>query len=274
MKTTFKQYLTEAPSYWRTVEHQMSLGALPITDKVAENLGFNEKVMAFHACDIEHLKNLKSLGKTDKSISTFTFGLNALLNGGMAVKPDVVAKLKGNALMEFSGDAFSHPDKNGMRWINTRGVSKSDFLQDGLMTKVIKEIYTKIDKSKYPFEDYDKFFEEMRYDDKVFQDVFKTLSKSNQDKIYKMYIKNAEKLTEKPIYSKIINQLLKRQDSKFNEILMNNFQVIGVYAIEAGRFEHMPPKDDKAEKMIEDMGYIYLGFVPKSKFKDFTIENY
>ena len=268
---SFKKYLNESPTYNRTIEHQMSLSALPITDKVAENLGFNYQAFVFHATDLSHLKNLDKLGKTDKSISTFTKGFGSLMNGGMAGKPDVVAKLKGNVLMEFEGDAFSHPDKNGMRWINTRGVSKSDFLQDALMGKIIKEMYAKIDKSKYPFEDYDKFYDEMRYDDKIFQDTFKSLDKKNQEKIINMYIKNAENLMSKPMYSKIVNKLLTRKDSGFDEIIMNHFKIVGVYAVEAGRFAH---NHDNAEKAIEDMGYVYLGFIPKSKFKEFSTDKY
>jgi len=275
---TFKQFLNEKPSYERTIAKQMALGALPVTDKVAYNLGFGNLTQTFHATDLDHLKNLKKTGRSKKTISTFTKGLNKLIHGGMALDPDVVAKLEGNAMMEFEGDAFSHPDTQGRRWINTIRASKSKFLQDALMTKPIAEMWKFLDDDIVKndlgktIDTYDKFFYEMMSDGTLFQRVFNNqLSGKEKQKVIALYVSNAENLMSNTMYSKIVNDLLKRNESGFDEIIMNKFKVLGVYSIENGKFKF---SHDTAKERIEDIGYKYLGHISKDEFKNVTPETY
>ena len=265
---TFKSYLTEAPSYDKKIVELISTAHLPITPKITEYLGFGDKKVVFHATNLEHLKNLKKTGKSKKAISTFTRGLNKLVNGGMSVNPDVVAKLEGNALMEFNGDAYSHPDKQGRRWINTRGFRKSDFLQDALMNKTIRMIYDFLGLEDE--EDYEKFYNNMRYSYRFFQDAFSKLTNKQKQKVIAFYIANAENLMSNTMYSKIVNEIIMQVDD-FDEILMNKFKVLGVYSIEYGKFKF---NHENAQSIIEDMGYKYLGHIPKSEFKNVTPETY
>ena len=256
----------------------MSFGALPVTDKVAYHLGFGNLTQTLHGTDLEHLKDLKKTGKTKKTISTFTKGFNSLIHGGMALNPDVIAKLEGNAMMEFQGDGFSHPDKQGRRWINTRGVSKSKFLQDALMTKPVEQMWKFLDDDivkddlERTIDTYDKFFSLVTIDETLFQRIFNNyLSGKEKQKIISLYVSNAENLMSNTMYSRIVNDLLKRNDSGFDEIIMNKFKVLGVYSIENGKFKFT---HDTAKKRIEDMGYKYLGHIPKDKFKNITPETY
>jgi hypothetical protein len=73
------------------------------------------------------------------------------------------------------------------------------------------------------------------------------------------------------MYSKIVNKLIKRDDSGFDETIMNKFKVLGVYSIENGRFAF---NHDNAQSIIEEMGYKYLGHIPKTEFSKVTPEVY
>jgi hypothetical protein len=267
---SFKSYLTEAPSYDKKIIELISYGHLPITPKITEYLGFGDKKVVFHATTLEHLKNLKKTGKSKKAISTFTRGLHGLVfYAGMSVNPDVVAKLEGNAIIEFESDAFSHPDKQGRRWINTRGSKKSKFLQDALMNKTIRMIYDFLGLKDE--EDYEKFYNNMRYNDEFFRYNFNKLTNKQKQKVIAFYIANAENLMSNTMYSKIVNDLIMRDKDPYNEILMNKFKVLGVYSIEYGKFKF---NHENAQSIIEDMGYKYLGHIPKSEFKNVTPETY
>jgi hypothetical protein len=275
---TFKQFLNEKPTYHRKIAMQMAFGALPVTDKVAYHLGFGDLTQTFHATDLDHLKNLKKTGRSKKTISTFTRGLNKLIDGGMAINPDVIAKLEGTAMMEFQGDAYSHPDPQGRRWIITSGSSKSNFLKDALMTKPIAKMWEFLDDDivKYDLDKtintYDEFFYLVRKDEDIFQRVFNDyLSGKEKSKVIALYITNAENLMSNTMYSKIVNELLTIDDSGFDEIIMNKFKVLGVYSIENRRFAH---NHENAQSIIEEMGYKYLGHIPKDKFSKVTPETY
>ena len=264
----FKELFTEAPSYDKKIVELISTAHLPITPKITEYLGFGDKKVVFHATNLEHLKNLKKTGKSKKAISTFTRGLHGLVFlAGMAVNPDVVAKLEGNAIMEFESDAYSHPDKQGRRWVDVGSNKEGDFLRDALLDKTIKMIYDFLGL----YRDYEEFYKHMKNDVKFFQDTFNNLTNKQKQKVIAFYIANAENLMNNTMHSKIINKLIMSDVEPYNEILMNKFKVLGVYSIEYGKFKF---NHENAQSIIEDMGYKYLGHIPKSEFKNVTPETY
>jgi len=268
----FKELFTESPMISKKIKDLIQDGSLPITDKVSYNLGFGDITQTFHATDLEHLENLKRTGKSKKSISTFTRGLQKLIGPGMLTNPDVIAKLEGNAMIELESDAFSVPDGQGRRWIDLRNFEKIkgvSFLMDALKSKAYKTIYG-FSKNSLVYPDYD-MFEKFIKNPSFFDERWDELTNKEKSKVISIYIVNAENLMSNTMYSKIINKVITRNSTKYDEILMNKFKVLGVYSIENGRFAF---NHENAQSIIEDMGYKYLGHIPKSEFKNVTPETY
>lgn len=257
----FKQYiLNESASYFKTTAELMSQSRLPLTDKVTKALGYGRDVIAYHATTIEHLKNLTKIGKTKKQISAFTHGLGSLL-GSISVKPDVVAKLKGRSVINFSFDIFSHPDKDGLRWIGTRGNRKSNFLQEAINTKVIN-LMIKYTDNKYKFDD-------IFYDDTNYQNIFNELTNKQKYDIIKLYFSNINHLMENKMYVNIVHEIITGSDKKigsYDEIILNKFTVLGVYSVENGRYAF---NTSTARRDIEQQGYKYLGHIDREDFNSF-----
>ena len=253
--TTFKQFITEKPSYSYDIIDLMAASALPLTDKILKSLGFeNKKTTAYHATGLEFLKQLKKMERTDKPISTFTKNLWSVVNG-ISTRPDIIVKLEGTSILDYKGDIFSHPDTTGRRWIKTRGIDKSDFLQHSLNDKIIKEILNHTNS--------DISIDDMIYDDNEYKKEFSRLNKKEQEKIIKLYISHAEDIMNKKMFSNIVLELLNARSGRYNhnEILMTNFKILGVYSIENGiyAFNKFSAKED-----IEEHGFKYLGHIDKS----------
>jgi hypothetical protein len=262
----FKEYLTEAASYNRTTSELMSQSRLPLTDKVTKSLGYGRNAIAYHATTIEYLKNLTKLGKSKKQLSTFSHGLGSLLNA-ISVKPDVVAKLEGRSVIDFSFDIFSHPDKDGLRWISTRGNKKSDFFQQAINTKVINLMLSYYGSTDSIDAEYN--FDDLFYDDFVYQKVFNTLTTKQKNEVIKLYFDNIAHLLENKMYIDIVTEIINSSDKKvgsYDEIIMNRFKVIGVYSVENGRYKF---DQSMAQYDIEKLGYKYLGHIKKEGFNSF-----
>ena len=252
----FKDFLTEQASYFKGIEEMLATQRLPITSKVAKLLGFdNIEKEVYHCTTIEHLNDMKKLQNSKKHISCFTKGLSSLLDK-IVVKPDVMFKLKGNVVMSFNHDIFSHPDKYGRRWINTRGHNKSDFLQRVMITKVLKKI------CEYVNEEYT---DELMYDSTSIKYYFEQLSKKQKQEVVQMYFDKVHELLKNNIYTKIVKEIIAVPQLKANydELIVNKFKIIGCYAIQNGKFMY---NHDNAKSIIEDAGIKYLGFIEQHEF--------
>jgi hypothetical protein len=120
-------------------------------------------------------------------------------------------------------------------------------------------------------EDYETVFKVMKNDIMYFQEIFNNLTNKQKQKVIAFYIANAENLMSNTMYSKIMNKVIMLDVEPYDEILMNKFKVLGVYSIEYGKFKF---NHENAQSIIEDMGYKYLGHIPKSEFKNVTPETY
>jgi len=280
---TFKQYLNEKPNYDRKIEEHMSKAMIPITDKISDILGFGENTTCFHATGIRNLKNIQKLGKSKKTISCFTYGLDKLLKGGLTKTPDVLVKLEGFAMMDFEGDAFSHPDKQGRRWFSaTKGMGKEgEFLERAILSRPINEMLNYLsddvlnnNMSRYHSASIDDLKENLLFDDYAFVNIFNLLKSKEKKAVITTYISNVTQLMQNTTYSKIVNKKfksLKSDNYGYNEVIVNKFKTIGVYALGIGSIEFH--KND-AQWMIEEHGCKYLGYIPKEDFSKVTPETY
>jgi len=259
---TFKEFLLEQPSYSRDSIEMMFRCAIPLTAKITKEIDkISPKMKVYHATTLEHLKGLKDLGKTSKQISTFSKGLGSVINT-ISIKPDIMAVLEGQGDLISDTDIYSHPDENGIRWINTRG----DFLQEAMIKPTIKKMYQLADKPL----DNDHLYDIM-FDDTTLLEEYKEFEFNSKQRkeLVKFYEDNLVRLMKKKIYKDfIITQIekIKNPALTHNEIIMSKFKVIGVYAIEAGKFQF---DHSMAEFQITNLGYKYLGFIPKEDFKKF-----
>jgi len=264
----FKHFLLEKASYYKTIIEMMSEGRIPLTDKITQALGYGRDAIAYHATTIEHLKNLSKIGKTKKQLSTFSHGLGSLL-GAISVKPDVIAKLEGRSVIDFSFDIFSHPDKDGRRWIGIKGNKKSKFLQEAINTKPINLIYDLLS-TQIPMKySKDKFLDKMLYDESFYQKQFNMLNGKDKSKVIQLYISNILYLVQNPMYENIVKEIINGSNKNvesYDEIIMNRFKVIGVYSVENGRYAY---DTSMAQYDIEKQGYKYLGHINKDEFNNF-----
>jgi len=264
---SFKNF-NEKASYHRSIAQQMAASMVPLTDKITSLLGYGRNTQTFHATTLDHLEGLKKLGKSKKQLSTFTKGLGSLI-GSISIKPEVIAKLEGRSVIDFSGDAFTHPDKQGRRWAPTRGHKKSEFFQDALQRKVIAKML-EYDKTGLDFNFPSLFHETSNY-----IGVFESLTNKEKSEVIKLYIDNATHLLGNTMYSEILNDIMETRSqsnkSTFDEVILNKFKVLGVYSIEANRYQY---DHSTAQSDIEKLGYDYLGHIPKEDFSKVTPETY
>jgi len=237
-------------------------GYIPLSTPMMERLGLSTKnFTAYHATTIDHLKGLSKLGKSKKSISAFTKGLHSII-GGIVVKPDVVAQITGTKILGADQDFFTYIDKQGRRWFKVKG-KKEEFFNNALLSKPLKLFM----QEQFP----DTWGEELEYyldHPKKIKDLFYgDVSKKATNIFIKSYIDNAERLLSNSMYIKIVQEHLKNASfHKHDELVMNQFIVEKVYAIESGKYQF---DHSMAEYDITKLGYEYGGFIPKTDFGKF-----
>jgi len=254
-KDFVQDILIESPSYFRGIDEMMAQSRVPITSKTAKLLGYEQSIKdVYHATEINFLPDLIKIQHSKEHISTFTHNLSNLLSK-ISVRPDILVKLNGTVIMNFNHDIFSHPDKYGRRWLSTRGSAKSDFLQTAINSKIIKKL---LEYSNSPDDD------SLLYNDTEYRRLFNDLNKEQKTELVQMYFDNIHRLLKNSTYTKIINEILSKNthDTKYDEDIVNNFTIKGVYALENGRFEF---NHDTAKEQIQNYKLKYLGFLSKSE---------
>jgi len=260
--------LNEGPIYSKKVAMLMSLGAIPLNDRVTKILGGGKEVVAYHATDLKGLENLSKIGKTKKQISAFTYGLGKLVNK-ISTQPDVVAKIKGYASIEFDFDIFSDPDSGGLRWVKINRCKKFKFLYDALNTKTI-DLLREYSKTSLSTE---QILKASYLDDKLYLELFNKLTGKQKFEIVKLYYDNLYRLLKNEMYVNIIKECINKPKEKYenyNEIIMSRFKVIEVYAIENAKYKY---DHSSAKRDIEKLGYKYGGFLSINQFPSLDIKN-
>lgn len=261
---SFVNIFTERASNYREVENMLEYGFLPLTKNVSNILGGGKRQEAFHTTSLEYLKGLKNI-KGDKAISTFTKNLPSVI-GSVNVKPDVLVKLEGNVVLDSDKDLFTHLDKSGMRWVNLRTVhndkKKYDFIWDAFSKKTIK----------YMNDTYKLNIPQKDIDEKFIAEYFKILSSREKKDVVTFYINNVESLLTNSMYKDMIVSLLQgnKTDYKHNEIVLNKFKILKVFALETGRYQF---SNHTAKEDIESLGYTYGGFIRKTDFSGINLQN-
>jgi len=262
---SFKHFLLERASYYREDCNLLEYAFLPLTPTISKLLGGGRNQEAFHLTSLEFLPNLKKI-RGNKSISTFTKGMGSVIKN-VNVKPDVLVKLEGNVVLSSEKDAFTHLDKSGMRWVNLETIQnnrkKYNFIWDAFSGKV----------SKYMSDRYDLGMTQEDIDEKFICDFWSKLKAKEKKDIKDFYIKHVETLLQNKTYLDIIKEFLENNKTDYihNEIVMNKFKVLGVYSIEANKFQY---DKSMAQYYIEKSGYRYLGHITKYDFRNVTISTY
>ena len=261
---SFLSLFTERAAYYKEDCNLLEYAFLPLTPTISKILGGGKNQEAFHLTSLDYLPGLKKI-KGDKSISTFTKGMGSVVQN-VNIKPDVLVKLEGNVVLSSDKDAFTHLDKSGMRWINLRTIQnnrkKYDFIWDAFTGKLVK----------FMNNEFDLGMSQEDIDEKFICDYWSKL-KAKEKKIAKdFYIKHIESLLQNKTYLDIIKEFLENNKTNYthNEIVMNRFKIIGVYSIEANKFQY---DHSMAQYYIEKLGLKYLGHVSKDEFKNINIYN-
>jgi len=260
----FKELFTEKSSQGNfSAQSLAAKGYIPLSTPMMERLGLSEKdFVAYHATTIGHLKGLSKLGSSKKSISAFTKGLHSII-GGIVIKPDVVAQIRGTKLIQAEQDFFTYIDKQGRRWFKVKG-KKEEFMNNALLAKPLKSFM----QEQFP----DTWEDELEYyldRPKIIKDIvsYSNASKKALNIFIKNYIDNAERLLINPMYAKILKEHLENASLlKHDELVMNQFIVEKVYSLEAGKYQF---DNSMAEYDITKLGYEYGGHISKSDFSKF-----
>ncbi len=262
---SFKKLFTERASYYREDCNLLEYAFLPLTPTISKILGGGKNQESFHLTSLEYLPGLKKI-KGDKSISTFTKGIGSVIQN-VNVKPDVLAKLEGNVVLSSDKDAFTHLDKSGMRWINLRTIQnnrrKYDFIWDAFTGKLVR----------FMNEKYNLNMSQEDIEEKFVCDYWSKLKPKEKKEAKDFYIKHVESLLQNETYSNIIEELLKYNKTEYrhDEVVMNKFKILGVYSIEANKFQY---DHSMAQYYIEKAGYKYLGHISKDEFRNVSLKSY
>lgn len=262
---SFLKLFTERASAYKDNCYLISNIFLPLTRKISDLLGGGKNKTAFHTTSLEYLPNLKKI-KGDKAISAFTKGLNSVVRN-VNVKPDVLVKLEGNVLLEIHKDAFTHLDKSGKRWVSLDSISndskKLTFIHYAFINKTIGFIN----------DNYNLGVTKEDLRDNSFCKKFDTLTAKQKKEVLDFHIKHIEALMNNTMYLNMIKEFLDSNESKYshNELVINNFKILGVYSIEVGKYQF---DHSLARYQIEKMGYNYLGHISKDEFNKVSIETY
>ena len=275
---TFKEFILEKAILKIDNPTFIGLGYIPLSDKTLKNLGYTPKIItSYHATSLEYLDNLVKIQNKKTSVSTFTKNLSSIIKN-ITGKPDLVVELKGTAIMVEDFDIFTQVDENGLRWLSSTALFQDkksfDFWYSGVMKKVFEEI------SKIT----DVPLTELKSKEAVeIVDIIQSLKKKDISNIRKTYIKHIEKLTENKMYIKFIKDELGKEakDKKYshNEILLENFKIQGVYAIQANKFLYKSVNDKGDLSFIEYQikeickDCKFLGFIPREDFNIFPYKH-
>lgn len=212
---------------------------LPLVPEMLDNLGYSYDIdEAYSVTNATYLPNLIKIQHKHNSISTFTKGGKELAK--LPSHPNILLKLSGNVVIEAASDLWTFIDPDGHRWMglspeNTKeGTKYSEqlaFFIKGIRDKILKELgYININ------------------DKTIF-----SVSDKDLDKFYKIYIVRIEEYLEKSGFKLLTKHLKENITYSYNEIVLNEFSINGVYQIDV----EIP----NITKQIEDNELKYLGVI-------------
>jgi len=183
---------------------------------------------------------------------------------------DVIVKIEGISVFTSDVDIFSHPDPSGLRWVSMNRAKKIKFWREAALNPIIKKM------QEFNQDINPKAVIEMP---EYFNEKFKKLLKKEQVEIINLYKKHMSKLLTHDMYKKIFfDNLGTTSTTKYdhNELLVNRYKVIGVYAIQNGQFANKN-QDDEDFMRNEISKYCkcpYLGFIPRKDFSKVNPQTY
>ena len=246
----FKNYLESISEvYTNTYEELISSCSIPVTSKMMDRLGYSyDEEEVNHLTNFKKLEDLIKIQGTKKSISCFTKGSKELSN--LPSWPNVLVKLKGTVLIDSPSDMWTYVDKQGRRWISLvssseRKISKQTeelkFFIEGIRNKIL---------IKY----------DISINDRELANNLRNIDGKTKSKIIREYIDNVEKYIQKGGYKALSNHFKNDITYGYNELIVENFSIIGVYKI-SDSFLGTKKED------IENLGLKYLGEISNKEIE-------
>lgn len=212
-------------------------GYLPLSPSLLKDMETDIKHI-YHVTDIKGYQKLKTIQNRRIDIPCFTKGSWSVAQGTQT-KGEVLVTLKGKASIFFEGDVNTYLDRNGLRWLSTKGhVSKpvNDIVYQFAM-KILPKVIKKFDiLTTQP--------------SKITIDVGNFIYKKDGNikrQFMKYYYDESKKLVNSALISKINKALGWRDDENLshNEILVHNIKIIDTKLI-------LSEESDVQEKMWEN----------------------
>lgn len=133
MTTTFKHFLTEAPSPWnvwgkRKLIHHIATSSFVYVTPAMIRKFLSHDVHAMHGCSYDDLINLSKIQHTRNNISTFTSMNPYRLKTGIESPFHVIVHVKGKLVYSNHEDLMSRPDERGLRGFSVDAFPSTQFI--------------------------------------------------------------------------------------------------------------------------------------------------
>jgi len=234
----FKDFINEATTLFKRLD-LLSKSFIPIDRNMMDNLGYSYNSDAYHITSVQWLKKLKSIEGTNKQISCFSKGSTELMK--LPSNPNVLVKLKGNVVISGKSDIWTWLDSKGYRWIDSKNKKLENDIKN-IIIKLMKEFNLNVSNIK---------------DSKNISTNIRTLEIKEIKLFIKNYLDRLEKYLDKGGY-KLLNESLNNITYRYNELIMDNIEIIGAYSI-----ENDTKKEDIQKENIKYLGIISMKEIDK-----------
>jgi hypothetical protein len=128
----------------KTLQHTLRY-RIPVTSKIGKALYGDTNIVSFHVSDAKNIDGVKKLTGSRKSLSTFTYMADYLLDKmhGIQTNGGIIYQVQGKLLINSLVDLMTRPDEHGRRWVDVPRIMSgtlvnqySDYMDNALNTEL------------------------------------------------------------------------------------------------------------------------------------------
>ena len=255
---------------------------LPMSPSIFKRIGLEEnRATVFHVTDADGYRSLKKMQGKKQSISAFFEMQSRYFSRGIQTTGGVIVELDANVLSAWREDVMSSPDKSGRRWIQLSYFGGMYRVQDDIdamiggdgknnsMFELIKDLLKKYLPGQHAHKvtlynatdkDLAKHWQNLALWLRKEPDYRKIMGN-----VVKDYIDGTERIMKanvkqlKSIFRSYLNR--RNTDASWDEILVNQFKIKKVHAIDSDGWHRTSDSGDPDEDDYKG----YLDFLEKVK---------
>ena len=244
-----------------SVAELIASGSIPLEPGMMNRLGFSEKNQeAYHMTNYhKYLKDMISNQNKKVQLSCFTKGGPELAR--LPSNPNIVIKLKGTTVIKGKTDIWSLTSVRGRRWLS---ISSSGYV--GARAKKVSKLHNLVlgvlqrvtNKAQ---EDQEEIIDMYNSTETERRNVISWLSDKEKVALYRLYMKEMEKLLNKH-YKVLVDYISDAADFSYDEVILTKWKIIEVKALDF---------DNGVKTALKDTNVPYAGVILKKDLKDLKI---